>query len=166
MVVVADTPVGRECGEHPFRYRRVSMFKHILIPIDGSLLSASALASGLRFAHSSGARVTVLAVTEPFAVLSAEARKIGMSQAAYEREVREEAARHLAEAGRKAAELGVACETVEVENEHPYRGIIETATERGCDLITMASHAITAPVIASQTLSVLAHSDIPVLVYR
>jgi len=142
------------------------MFQHILIPTDGSLLSASALDSGLRFARSSGARVTVVAVTEPFAVLSAEARKIGLSQDVHEREVREEAARHLAEAARKAAALGVACETVEVENEHPYRGIIETATERGCDLITMASHALTASVVSSQTLNVLTHSDIPVLVYR
>lgn len=91
---------------------------------------------------------------------------MGRSQVAYEQEVKEEAARHLAEAGRKAAELDVACETIEVENEHPYRAIIETAIQRGCDLITMASHALTAPVTTSQTLSVLAHSDIPVLVYR
>jgi len=142
------------------------MFQHILIPTDGSLLSVSALDGGLRFALSSGARVTVLAVIEPFALLSAEARKIGLSQAEHEREVREEAARHLAVAAQKALELGVPCETVEAEDEHPYRGIIRTATERGCDLITMASHAISAPVINSQTLAVLSHSDIPVLVYR
>lgn len=145
------------------------MFKHILIPTDGSLLSDSALDRGLSLARDSGARVTVVAVTEPFAVLSAEARKIGVSQADHEREVKAAAAGHLAQAARKAAALGVPCETIEVENEHPYRGIIETATERQCDLITMASHArrgITALVLNSETVSVMTHSAIPLLVYR
>lgn len=145
------------------------MFQHILIPTDGSLLSDSALESGLRFACSSGARVTVVAVTEPFFVLSAEARKIGVSQADHEREVKAAAAGHLAEAARKAGALGVPCETVEVENEHPYRGIIETAVDRECDLIAMASHAgsgITALVISSETVKVMTHSAIPLLVYR
>jgi nucleotide-binding universal stress UspA family protein len=145
------------------------MFKHILIPTDGSLLSDSALDRGLSLARDCGARVTVVAVTEPFVVLSAEARKIGVSQADHEREVKAAAAGHLAQAARKAATLGVPCETIEVENEHPHRGIIETATERQCDLIAMASHAkrgITALVLNSETVNVMTHSAIPLLVYR
>jgi nucleotide-binding universal stress UspA family protein len=149
--------------------RKAFVFKHILIPTDGSLLSASALDNGLRFARSTDARVTVVAVTEPFAVLSDEARKLGLLQADHERDVRATASLHLAEAARHATALGVPCETVQVENEHPYRGIIETAADRGCDLITMASHArrgITALVVKSETLNVLTHSTIPVLIYR
>jgi nucleotide-binding universal stress UspA family protein len=145
------------------------MFRHILIPTDGSLLSDAALDSGLRLARDSGARVTVVAVTEPFVVLSAEARKIGVSQADHEREVKAAAAGHLAEAARKADVFGVPCETLQVENEQPYRGIIETATDRGCDLIAMASHArrgIAALVLNSETVSVMTHSTIPLLVYR
>ncbi len=145
------------------------MFRHILIPTDGSLLSDAALDSGLHLARDCGARVTVVAVTEPFVVLSAEARKIGVSQADHEREVKVAAAGHLAEAARKAGALGVPCETVEVENEYPYRGIIETASDRGCDLITMASHArrgISALVISSEAVNVMTHSAIPLLVYR
>ena len=145
------------------------MFKHILIPTDGSLLSDAALDRGLSLARDCGARVTVVAVTEPFAVLSAEARKIGVSQADHEREVKAAAAGHLAQAARKAAAIGVPCETIEVKNEHPHRGIIETATERQCDLIAMASHArrgITALVLNSETVSVMTHSAIPLLVYR
>jgi len=128
-------------------------------------VSKGAAFHGLR----KGARVTVVAVTEPFAVLSAEARKIGVSQADHEREVKAAAAGHLAQAARKAAALGVACETIEVENERPYRGIIETATERQRDLIAMASHArrgITALVLNSETVNVMTHSAIPLLVYR
>ena len=145
------------------------MFRHILIPTDGSLLSDAALDSGLHLARDCGARVTVVAVTEPFVVLSAEARKIGVSQADHEREVKVAAAGHLAEAARKAGALGVPCETVEVENEYPYRGIIETASDRGCDLITMASHrrrGNSALVSSSEAVNVMTHSAIPLLVYR
>lgn len=145
------------------------MFQHILIPTDGSLLSDSALDSGLRFARDSGARVTVVAVTEPFVILSMEARQMGVSRADHEHEVKAAAAEHLAEAARKANALGVPCETIAVENEYPYRGIIETATDRGCDLITMASHSrrgITALMVSSETVNVMTHSSIPLLVYR
>src|SRR5258708_5452078 len=67
--------------------------------------------------------------------------------------------------GARAA--GVACETVQIEQDHPYEGIIETAERRGCDLIVMASHGrsgIAAIVLGSVTTKVLTHTKIPVLV--
>jgi nucleotide-binding universal stress UspA family protein len=63
---------------------------------------------------------------------------------------------------------GVACETIQVEHEHPYRAI-DTAASRGCDLIVMASHGrhgIAALVLGSETFKVLTHCKIPVLVHR
>jgi nucleotide-binding universal stress UspA family protein len=63
----------------------------------------------------------------------------------------------------------VSCETLHVEHEHPYRAIIDTANQRGCDLIVMASHGrrgVSAIVLGSETVKVLTHSTIPVLVYR
>ena len=80
-----------------------------------------------------------------------------------------EAARYLAEAERKAKALGVQCQVVQVEHQHPYKAIIETAKKSGCDLIAMASHGrrgVSALVIGSETTKVLTHSSIPVLVYR
>ncbi|GAU83131.1 universal stress protein family [Bosea sp. BIWAKO-01] len=56
-----------------------------------------------------------------------------------------------------------------MENEHPYQAIIDTAVARGCDLIAMASHGrrgIAAIVLGSETVKILTHSKIPVLVYR
>ena len=56
-----------------------------------------------------------------------------------------------------------------VENEHPYKAIIDTANAKACDLILMASHGrrgISAIVLGSETVKVLTHSTIPVLVYR
>jgi len=64
---------------------------------------------------------------------------------------------------------GVACETVQVEHEHPYRAIIDTAASKGCDLIVMASHGrhgISAIVLGSETVKVLTHCKTPVLVHR
>jgi nucleotide-binding universal stress UspA family protein len=64
---------------------------------------------------------------------------------------------------------GVECETIQVEHEHPYQAIIDTADSKGCDLIVMASHGrrgISAIVLGSETVKVLTHCKIPVLVYR
>jgi nucleotide-binding universal stress UspA family protein len=68
-----------------------------------------------------------------------------------------------------AQAVGVACEGVHVEHEHPYQAIIDTTVSKGCDLIVMASHGrhgISAIVLGSETVKVLTHSKIPVLVYR
>ena len=67
----------------------------------------------------------------------------------------------------EARAAGVVCETVQVEQDHPYQGIIDTAEQRGCDLIVMASHGrsgIAAIVLGSVTTKVLTHTKIPVLV--
>ena len=87
----------------------------------------------------------------------------------YHQHAAEQAARHLGEALAKAKAAGVPCETVQVDHDHPYQAIIETAASRGCDLIAMASHGrrgISALVLGSETTKVLTHSTTPVLVYR
>ena len=68
-----------------------------------------------------------------------------------------------------AKAAGVECDVVHVQHEHPYQAIIDTAVSRGCDLIVMASHGrrgMSAIVLGSETVKVLTHSTIPVLVYR
>ena len=68
-----------------------------------------------------------------------------------------------------AKAAGVACETLHVENKHVYQAIIDAAEARRCDLIVMASHGrrgVSAVVLGSETVKVLTHSKIPVLVYR
>ena len=63
----------------------------------------------------------------------------------------------------------MACDAIRVEHEHPYKAIIDTAKNRGCDAIVMASHGrhgVSAIVLGSETVKVLTHSTIPVLVYR
>ena len=145
------------------------MFQHILIATDGSLLSESAVAKVMDFAREVGAKVTVVTATEPFHIVSADSRQLSDTQQSYERHVKAEAAQYLADAERKAKALGVQCKVIQIEREHPYRAIIDTAKEAGCNLIAMASHGrrgVSALVIGSETNKVLTHSSIPVLVYR
>ncbi|MFO1080224.1 MAG: universal stress protein [Reyranellaceae bacterium] len=140
------------------------MFRHILIPTDGSLLSGAAIDSAMAFARSCGAQVTVLAVVEPVKAWWGEAHGGPGAVAAPEDRVS-----YLDEAGRRAREAGVTCRLVQVEHDHPYEAIIATATQEGCDLIAMASHGrrgVAALVLGSETTKVLTHSTIPVLVYR
>ena len=64
---------------------------------------------------------------------------------------------------------GVECQTLHTEHEQVYQAIIEAAEARRCDLIVMASHGrrgVSAVVLGSETVKVLTHSKIPVLVYR
>jgi nucleotide-binding universal stress UspA family protein len=89
--------------------------------------------------------------------------------AEYTRHAHAQAERLLAEAEQQAKLVGVPCEVVKVEHGQPYEAIIETAGARGCDLITMASHGrrgISALLLGSETMKVLMHSKLPVLIYR
>lgn len=145
------------------------MFQHILIPIDGSKLSATALDRGLLFACDARARVTVMTVVEPFHLFTADSEQLASTRNEYEEHARSVATAHLAEAERKARGLGVACDTVQISGNEPYRAIIDAAVNKGCDLIAMASHGrrgIDALLLGSVTAKVLAHSRVPVLVYR
>jgi len=145
------------------------MYKHILIPIDGTVLSDSAMDKGLAFAREIGARVTVLMTTEPAPIVMMAMVQLTEQQNRYHQHAVDQAARHLGEALAKAKAAGVPCETVQVDHDHPYQAIIETAASRGCDLIAMASHGrrgISALVLGSETTKVLTHSTTPVLVYR
>jgi nucleotide-binding universal stress UspA family protein len=145
------------------------MFKRILVPSDGSLLSAAAVDKALEFAREASAKVTVLTAIEPFHVVSTDSKQVADTRATYERHTKAEAARHLSEAERKAKALGLQCNVVAMEHEHPYKAIIETAKKSGCDLIAVASHGrrgVSALLIGSETMKVLTHSSIPVLVYR
>jgi nucleotide-binding universal stress UspA family protein len=120
-------------------------------------------------ARAINAKVTVLTVSAPFHMLAFEPGMVTDTQDEYEQHVVAHAAKYLATAKQAASAAGVSCETVHVENEHPYQAIIDNAAQKGCDLIVMASHGrrgISAVVLGSETVKVLTHSAVPVLVVR
>lgn len=145
------------------------MFKHILIPTDGSELATKAVAKGLAFAAETGARATVVIVTEPFHILSRDAMQVESTRASYQSDAIAHADRILADARDHGAAAGVTMETHHKWNDSPYQAIIDTALSEGCDLIVMSSHGrrgMAAVVMGSQATRILTHSKIPVLVYR
>jgi nucleotide-binding universal stress UspA family protein len=145
------------------------MYQHILIPTDGSELSKLALQEGIALAKALGARVTAITVTMPFDVFMARTSAAPVTLEQYEEDMEAVASRHLDEAKNIAAAAGVPCTLAHVEHEHPYRAIIDTALNQGCDAIHMASHGrggMSAIVLGSETLKVLTHSAVPVIVCR
>ncbi len=145
------------------------MYTHILIPTDGSELAEKAVKHGIALAKRIGAKTTALTVLPPFHMLSTDTQMLEDTPAQYKTRMREHAKQTLGAVAAAAKAAGVACETVSVEDEHPYRAIIDTAKSKGCDLIVMASHGrhgISAIVLGSETVKVLTHSKIPVLVHR
>jgi nucleotide-binding universal stress UspA family protein len=145
------------------------MYANILIPTDGSELAGKAVRHGVALAKRIGAKVTVLTVLPPFHTLTADTRMIEDTPAEYKTRMNQHADKTLGEASRIAQAEGIVCDTVRVENEHPFHAIIDTAASKGCDLIVMASHGrhgISAIVLGSETVKVLTHCKIPVLVHR
>ncbi len=145
------------------------MFKHILLPTDGSPLSEVAIKKGMQFAKSSGARVTGLYVIDPFHLFSTGSEMLSDSKERYEEDARAHARRSLSVIYAAAKENGVTCDCISETSSHPYAVIVETAEKKGCDLIMMASHGrrgVQALLIGSETTKVLTHSKIPVLVLR
>jgi nucleotide-binding universal stress UspA family protein len=148
------------------------MYKHILLPVDGSELSLKAVDAGFAFAKSIGAKVTLFHVVPHFsmrvppAYMSDFVRKLEKER---EEEYRKAGEKMLEDLRSRAVAQGIECEGVAVVGDSPYEEIIENAEKRGCDLIVMASHGrrgLDAVLLGSETVKVLTHSKIPVLVVR
>jgi nucleotide-binding universal stress UspA family protein len=145
------------------------MYRHILIPTDGSDLSQNAVGYGVALAKAVGAKVTGVTVSTPFHIFAVDTEMLTDTPESYKHRVKKRAEKYLARVKDAAAEAGIGYAGIHVEHEHPYQAIIDTAKERGCDLIAMASHGrrgLSAVVLGSETVKVLTHSSIPVLVYR
>lgn len=145
------------------------MFKTILVPTDGSPLSDKAIEAAARFAKTSGGKLIGLSVAEPqYAPHLAEGSTV-IDTEAYSRKMQEIAQMNVEKITAAAKEAGVACETVVRTSINPHEEIIGTAKDHGCDVIFMASHGrkgLSALFVGSETHKVLAHSTIPVLVFR
>jgi len=145
------------------------LFKNILVATDGSDPAAKAVEQGVLFAKEIGAKITAVTVTEPFHLLSVAPSQLEYTPIEYKKHAEAHAEKVLSMVSAAAKSEGVSCETLHVEHEHVHQAIIDAATARRCDLIVMASHGrrgVSAVVLGSETVKVLTHSTIPVLVYR
>lgn len=148
------------------------MFKHILVPTDGSKLSAKAIRSAAELAKACSAKLTgiyVIAQYEP--PVYSEGAVLGMpvSRRVYQESAQKTAKKALAVVEIESQTAGVDSSTVSVVADQPWRAIIDAAKKKRCDAIVMASHGrrgLAGLLLGSETVKVLTHSRIPVLVCR
>ncbi|HEX6827704.1 MAG TPA: universal stress protein, partial [Burkholderiales bacterium] len=142
------------------------MYRHLLVPIDGTDLSTETVSRAVEFARSLGARVTFFHAQSDYAAsFFSDAEIVRLTSPedfayAYQGRARE----LLAKAESAARARGVPCDSTSTVNDSPYQAIIEAARQRACDLIFMASHGRRSTIgmmLGSQTLKVLMNSEIP-----
>ena len=147
------------------------MFKHILVPTDGSELSQETSRRAVLFAKEAGARITAFFAKPEYPVTYyGEGALIDPTTPDKFAELAEEQAqKNMGFVEKLCEEAGVAFGKMSLTSDVPYEAIIEAATQSGCDLIFMASHGrrgFSGLLLGSETNKVLTHSKIPVLVYR
>ena len=145
------------------------MFKVILIPTDGSELSERAIRQGVELAKALGATVVGLTVTIPFHLFAVDPIMVTCTAEKYEHDMQILTKKYLSAIEAVAKQAEVPCLTLTRSGEHPYEEIIKAAEEEKCDAICMASHGrrgVSALVLGSETVKVLTHSRIPVVVVR
>ena len=148
-------------------------YKHIMLPVDGSELSRKAEKECIAFTKSIGAKLTAIHVVshfhlrfQPWATPKSVHTKIEKD---HEEEATEIAQKMISALTKRAKADGVECDGLVVVGDHPYEEVINSAEERQCDLIMMASHGrrgLNAVLLGSETVKVLTHTKIPVLVVR
>jgi nucleotide-binding universal stress UspA family protein len=147
------------------------MYKHILIPTDGSRLSHRAVVAGVKLAQALGAQVTGLfAAPAATPLVYRDSLPVGYgTQEENAALIKRASLRHLAVIEHAAKAAGVPCETVCVTDDFPADAILAVAKRRKCELIVMASHGrrgLSGVLLGSETQKVLTHASIPVLVCR
>jgi len=144
------------------------MFKHILLPVDGSSTSLMAVDKARGLAQAFCSTVTVIYVIDPYA-FSGVGTDFAYGQAQYLGAATAEAEEALGKARLSLEAAGITVSASTVESHNIYRGILETASEVGADLIVMGSHGrrgLEKLVLGSVAAQVLAHAHLPILIVR
>ena len=147
------------------------MYQRILIATDGSTLSRKAVSSGLELAALTGASVVALKIVPRYPVSYFECGvALSVNNVADVEKQWAEAALAVVEKVKLAAEAeGIRAKAVTISSDFTAEAIINAAKKHKCDLIVMASHGrrgMKRLLMGSETMHVLTHSHIPVLVLR
>lgn len=146
------------------------MFKHILMPTDGSAHSERAVERGIQLAKLCGAKITGIHVMQDYLMLIAgDAMLPSGVEENMDAQVREQAEQFLSFVKKTADAAGVPCDTVIAKGKHPYDAIVDVANERGCDLIVMTARnrkGLASLILGSEASRVLHRASIPVLTFR
>jgi nucleotide-binding universal stress UspA family protein len=147
------------------------VFKHVLLPTDGSKTARKGIRAGIRLAKELGARVTAYYAIDAMPAYSYSDGYLlnATLLKEFEKRAREQGEKYLADVVKAARAAGVPCRTLMSSPATAYQGIVAAAKKQRCDVIFMASHGrgeLRTLLLGSVTQKVLAHSKKPVLVYR
>mgnify|MGYP000502670927 CR=1 FL=1 len=144
------------------------MFKRILVPTDGSDITAKATQTAIALARLHGAELFAISVKEPFPYSAISEMQPVPPQEFYDAQERIAASR-VKVVVEAASAAGLRCNAHTVEALHAWEAILDHAKTQQCDLVVMASHGrrgVAALLLGSETSRVLTHSEIPVLVVK
>ena len=145
------------------------MLKSILLTTDGSELSKLAIAAALKLAATHGSHIVGFAVAETFPHLVMPGMGATFDLNSIQQEIMQNAQTAADYIAESAAAAGVTCEIHVTQGAHPYEEILKAAETYQCDTIFMASHGrkgVDRLFLGSETQKVLAHSTLPVLVFK
>lgn len=147
------------------------MFKKILIPADGSPVSAAAGHAGIALARQLGAEVLGLYVAPKYQypVYVEIIPPSYPSEEEYESLMRNTGNAYLNPMREEAASAGLKFEAITGFSDSVPQEIIRMAEKNACDLVYMGSHGkggLGQLLLGSVTTKVLAASPIPVLVHK
>ncbi|HJV73293.1 MAG TPA: universal stress protein [Noviherbaspirillum sp.] len=145
------------------------MLKKILVATDGSAHSDKAVNAAIEHARETGGRIVVISVAEPYPFPPISESPYMGGSAAYEQRALELAKEHVDKAAAAAATAKVPCETMVVPGLNPHEEIVAAAEKTACDAIFMATHGrkgLNKLFAGSETQKVIAHSPVPVMVFR
>ncbi|MDO8717842.1 MAG: universal stress protein [Polaromonas sp.] len=144
------------------------MFKHILVPVDGSSTARQAIGKAMAIAEAFKSAVTVVYVIDPYA-FTGVGTDFAYGQAEYLSAAAAEADDAIKAATQVFEARGISVNGSVVEGHSIYRGILDAATSVNADLVVMGSHGrrgLERLVLGSVTAQVLSHAHLSVLVVR
>lgn len=146
-----------------------ALYERILLPTDGAEASQRAILRAVELAKALGADVVGMTATPAFHVVTAVVAMLEDTPGQFAAASRAQAGRRLAAIEAAARDAGVPYRLEHVVDDDAHEAILACALRLQCDLIAMASQGrggLRALLLGSTTQHVLAHSDIPVLVFR
>src|SRR3990167_9265595 len=144
------------------------MFKHLLVPVDGSTPSRQVIEKAIAIAEAFKSTVTVIYVIDPYA-FPGVGTDFSYDQAESLSAATAEANEAIEAAKQASQAHGISVNASIVEGHAIYRGILETAQSVNADLLIMSTHGrhgLEKLVLGSVTSQVLSHAHLPVLVVR
>lgn len=139
------------------------MYNNILIPTDGSATALKGLEHGLKLAKVSGAKATVITITQPYPL------QIAMTEDSWTASKKAKVDEIETNVRALARKSGLEIDFLWAVNEAPAAAIVSASKDNAVDLIVMSSHGrrgLGRVLLGSQAAEVVAYSSVPVMIIR